>query len=461
MQNMIKGNILKKNITPIYILALILIAILAILSKIVIGTLVQEQAEYGKIINISGRQRMLSQRITLFAQSLQFQQNNQNTELIKKDLFESIKLMKQANEDLTKGNKIENIALITSIELEYYYFGKVRLYQRVKDFTNSAENALNKNDYIAFLQLYQINALNNLVNDLDRVVNVYTGKSDLEINKLIFISYIILISTIILLLLEALFIFKPMINRIAQQFDQIHKTLMEVKKIKLRLEIEMKTAQRALGNLIPQIEYIDQFMTEKIKLASYYQSASETGGDWWGIYEFDKTKMLVIGDATGHGAGSAIIAAAVSGYFEALSVKKTLNDLNFEEIFKNLNEFVHKIGTDHICMTMAFLIFNEDMSHFKFFNAGHTFPYLINYTDNEEIKITRLKSRGHTLGYKSLDRIPPHDEELEIKATEYEFRPNSIIFLFTDGLTENTNKTEHEFGEKRIKKFLKNKILKI
>ena len=448
-----EGQRIKKKLILFFSLALILIAILSISAKIVLDDFIQEQSMFSKVINVSGKQRMLSQRIMLLIQSLNSQKFNDGYNIMKADLINCVQLMRKANENLTYGNKIDGISKITNSEIERSYFGKTNLYQRVNDFTQFAESGANKNDYSDFLKEYNIYKINSLLIDLDKTVTLYSNESDLQIKKLIGISYIILFSTILLLLLEFFIIFKPLSNKISKHFLHFEDSIYNLKNDKHILEIETSSAQKALGNLVPRVEFIDKFNTEKIKLASYYQSAKDKGGDWWGIYEFDKTKIVLIGDVAGHEAASSIIAAAVSGYFEALSNEKSIDKHDFLNLFKHLSEFIQKIdSSNQMHMTMSVLIFNEKMDRVKFINAAHTFPYLINYNENGEIKITRFKSKGRGLGFKNSTHSSPEHEE-EIKVIDYEFKENSMICLFSNGLTANTDKEEKEFGEKNLKKF--------
>ena len=66
---------------------------------------------------------------------------------------------------------------------------------------------------------------------------------------------------------------------------------------------------------------------------------------------------------------------------------------------------------------MRDFIFNENLDRVKFINAAQTFPFIINYKENGESKITRFKSKGHPLGFKKANVLQSEEEE-EIKITE-------------------------------------------
>lgn len=453
MKNIKEGIKIKKKIILISSLALIFIFILSTSSKFILDDFINEVLNFSKVINISGRQRMLSQRIMLLIQTLNAQKAIDNSNLIKNELVNSIQLMRKSNDILVRGSKAEKIVKITNNELERIYFSKSNLYQRINDFTILAEIGANKNDFNDFLREYNIYKINSLLIDIDKVVNLYTYESELQIKRIIAVSYIALFFMTLLLFLIHILLFKPLSKKISLQFIEMENKLQNVTNEKHILDIEMNSAQKALGNLVPRVEFIEKFNTEKIQLASYYQSAKDKGGDWWGIYEFDKTKVVLIGNVTGHATGSSIIATVVSHYFEELSNEKSVEKHDFLKIFKHLNDFIQKIGTsNHMQMSMSLLIFNDKLDRVKFINAAHSFPYLINYKEAGETKISRFKSKGHTLGIKNAPKHVTEQEE-EIKIMEYELNEDSLICLFSTGLTSNTDKSEKEFGEKNLKKF--------
>ena len=208
-------------------------------------------------------------------------------------------------------------------------------------------------------------------------------------------------------------------NELQENKTEIENKNREIEKVNLRLEVEMKAAQHALRGLLPKVEYIDNFVIDPIKIALFNQSASEVGGDWCGFYTLGKQKLVLIGDVTGHGAGSAVVAASVSGYFESLANSKSTEKIDLISLYKNLSLFIKKIGNEEFCMTMAMLLFDEDMEHFYFLNAGHNHPFLITYEDKNYIEVKRALLSGYWLGYMPEDDVNMQ-EQIEIKKFKFE-----------------------------------------
>ena len=210
---------------------------MSIVSKFVLEDFIDYQSNFSKVINISGRQRMLSQRIMLLIQTLNGQKAIDNSNLIKNDLINSIQLMRKSNETLMNGNRVEKIEKITNNELDRIYLGKTNLYQRVNDFTLLAEISTNKNDFNDFLKEYNIYKINSLLLDLDKAVNLYAYECELQSKRIIAVTYIILFSFLFLLALIHLFLFKPLSRSISLQFLELEDKLYHLMNEKHILDI--------------------------------------------------------------------------------------------------------------------------------------------------------------------------------------------------------------------------------
>ena len=67
-----------KKLTTTYVVALSLIAFLLLSSQLIVQYFLKNQASDSKVVNIAGRQRMLSQRLTKYA--LLLERNPENEE---------------------------------------------------------------------------------------------------------------------------------------------------------------------------------------------------------------------------------------------------------------------------------------------------------------------------------------------------------------------------------------------
>ena len=87
---------------------------------------------------------------------------------------------------------------------------------------------------------------------------------------------------------------------------------------------------------------------------------------------------MLIGDATGHGAGAALLTAVVKSFtatVELLSGAKTHNvELTLEQMLSLLNSVVCKACGGQLLMTMCIIELDTQSGAIKVCNAGHEWP---------------------------------------------------------------------------------------
>ena len=182
------------SFTKKYIFALSLIAMLSILGYLNLTQLIKSQAKDAELINISGRQRMLSQEIPLFA--LSYKENS---------FKKAVSLMETSHNDL--------ISRKMSKELHNIYFSKpMMLDTEVKEYITRAKSFLNNRDGRSLS--YLLNNSQKLLKDLDYAVSVYQNEAEARTKELQQNEFYILLLTLLTLMFEALFIFRPANNDI-------------------------------------------------------------------------------------------------------------------------------------------------------------------------------------------------------------------------------------------------------
>jgi len=177
------------SFTKRYILALSIIALLSTLAYFNLDHLISSQYSSGKLINISGRQRMLSQQISLHA------------------IYYKTKNL-QKNIDLMEKNHNELLSYPMPPELKKIYFEKpIMLDQKVKKYLYHAKNFHETRSGISLT--YLLKNSKSLLKDLDKATSVYVKEAEANTKKLKKVELYIFILTLLTLFFEALFIFKP------------------------------------------------------------------------------------------------------------------------------------------------------------------------------------------------------------------------------------------------------------
>ncbi|MGK5092103.1 SpoIIE family protein phosphatase [Deltaproteobacteria bacterium TL4] len=211
----------------------------------------------------------------------------------------------------------------------------------------------------------------------------------------------------------------------------------------IRREEELKTAAAVQQALLPK----KQPQNPIFEVDSYYEAASETGGDWYGFIEALEDKLyILIGDVTGHGTPAALVTAAASAVCRMLetmySDSGNRRNLSPSQIMNWLNQTVYKTGAPNHLMT--FFIAEIELKTLKltFANAGHNFPLLVDSSG----KAKRLMASGNRLG---------NDPNSVYKENTLQLQNQDLLVFYTDGLTEMTNPNDEEWELRGLTNFLK------
>lgn len=266
-------KILKKQpvtlLSLAYIVALSIIAGMSVGAHLVVKKVVVEQEESARIVNIAGRQRMLSQRTALYMANYVM---GERVEAHKK-LKESINLFERSHRALTRGDeKLRLQGALPEQVYNIYYREPYNLDQMVKQYIEDVHTILDnvdinlqKNAEI-YLKAKTL-AEGELLKTLDLAVKAYEEDAEQKIKKLTQIQAYSILVILIVIVLEAFIIFRPLINRVrrySQEIEDIaaHDVLTGIKNRRAFLkdaEVELGKAQRYQLSLCYMICDFDHF----------------------------------------------------------------------------------------------------------------------------------------------------------------------------------------------------------
>ena len=199
-----------KHLTPTqaYLISFILLAMWAIFAYATMQNQIHEQERYAKLINISGKQRMLSQRTTLLAS--QYLQTGDMSYM--EELKKCRSLMEKDHQFLTKNLPSEDLRTI-------YYETPYLLNSKVISYFDLLQSYIDNNN--SYNSEYLVERSSQLLPDLDSAVKAYEQESDKKNAQLTKIEGYILLGTILTLILEALLILKPTIKKATLNMAQL------------------------------------------------------------------------------------------------------------------------------------------------------------------------------------------------------------------------------------------------
>jgi serine phosphatase RsbU (regulator of sigma subunit) len=218
---------------------------------------------------------------------------------------------------------------------------------------------------------------------------------------------------------------------------------------KVSLEKEMQLAREVQQAMLPPTE-LDQH--GYLKLVGYCQPASSCGGDWWMYRKLsDGHMLLVLGDATGHGIHSAMIAATARGAVEALAgVDERL--LTPDQVLRAIDHSIRMVGEHNVMMTGFAAVFDSQTGALQYANAGQNFPYVITRGSTGVLeRASIIAASGNPLGDRNI--------AVEIRTGSLQMRPGDLFVCFTDGVVERANKAGKLFGDRRLRSALTGQAL--
>jgi signal transduction histidine kinase len=173
-----------------YALALVLIAIVAALASVLRHQVIESQRHYAAVINLSGRQRMLSQRIALFSVRMLAAQDGVERERLRPDLVEASRLMGDSHRALTHGDASLGLSRPPSPAIRALYFDKpIDLDRKVAHYLGLAgqvADVTNHDTRVKFVATNEIADLASgpLLADLDEVVLANQRESEARLRQL-------------------------------------------------------------------------------------------------------------------------------------------------------------------------------------------------------------------------------------------------------------------------------------
>lgn len=195
------------------------------------------------------------------------------------------------------------------------------------------------------------------------------------------------------------------------------------------------TVQQRL--LVHQFPHIQDLSITAVNIPSKIIS-----GDLYDIIKFnDYTVGIAIGDVSGKGAPAALMMTLILAGLR--SQKKTF--LTVCDIVCRLNNLLYESIIEGKYATFFYSIFAQDQNKLIYTNAGHNPPIIFKTTG----EIIRLTKGGIVLGFLA---------DQEYIQDKVEFNKGDLFLAYTDGVTETMNRSEEEFGEKRLIELVKSNI---
>ena len=223
---------LKKNrfqrLGRLYIIALSGIAAIIILSQVVIQNFINKQQDDSRVINVAGRQRMLSQKISKLVSQISKRDDYSDVQHKVIELQRALDLWRKSHNGLLYGDEQLGLHGNNSLVIRSM-FDRIRIY-----YQNMVVNAEQVIEVLAqspvdrtTLERHISALLSNeqeFLEIMDRIVFQYDKEAKDKVRLVGRTELMLLIISLVIILLEILFIFKPLADSVKVTIDELVKS---------------------------------------------------------------------------------------------------------------------------------------------------------------------------------------------------------------------------------------------
>lgn len=235
------------------------------------------------------------------------------------------------------------------------------------------------------------------------------------------------------------------VAQLRDSFDTMQQSLKrymkELKKstaAKASLESELNVAHSIQMSMLPKT--FPPFPYRKdIELYGIQTPAKAVGGDLFDFFISNEKLFFCIGDVSGKGVPASLVMAVTRTLFRNISAHTT----EPSHIVDAMNAAFNDSNDNNMFVTLFVGVLDLQTGLLRYSNAGHEAPYLL--TGDGELTFVQCDSNlpiGVTTSIKYSEQ-------------QVEMASGSIIFLYTDGLTEAEDAQLDLFGKQRITHVIK------
>lgn len=220
-------------------------------------------------------------------------------------------------------------------------------------------------------------------------------------------------------------------RQLQKAFDEL-KAAQELLIEKERLERELKVAAEIQMSILPD----ELPLVEGFDFGGRILPARQVGGDFYDVFPLDEHKLgVLIGDVADKGVPSAIFMARA----HALIIAEADSVISPGDVLRRVNRHITRLEKSTQFVTALYGVLDINTGEFTYARAGHEPPLLLNPEGN----VHRLPHKpGMALGLW---------ENIALDEYSIHLPKDSLLVMFTDGLTDCRDPQGEPYGIDRIK----------
>jgi len=223
--------------------------------------------------------------------------------------------------------------------------------------------------------------------------------------------------------------------QLADANQQIMALNEQLKSENLRMSAELDVSRKLQQMLLPREEELTDI--PDLEIAGFMEPADEVGGDYYDVLQHHGRILFGIGDVTGHGLESGVIAIMVQAVIRGLLINNETDPVKF---LSTLNQSVYsnvmRMESDK-SLTLGLLEYQDKM---LYLSGQHEEIIVVRQGELELIDTFDL---GFTLGLEQ--EIANYVNQVSLSLNR-----GDVVVLYTDGVTEAENIAGELYGLERL-----------
>lgn len=295
----------------LYIIGFSTIALSVIVSQVLIRRHLSGQESDSTVINIAGRQRMLSQKLTKEILSLSSSSSPEKKRLIKEDIKHTLNLWKLSHHALQEGSDSLGLPKKNSTKIRAKFEILNPVFDTIVSASNSIINQVENNASLSldnYVDKVRANE-NQYLMLMDDIVNQYDLEAEEKVDWLRKLEFLLTALTLLILLGEFLFIFWPAAKSVKITLSDLLRAEKNAKKMAFDADELSKSKEKSIKELRALSHAMDEtllfarilpngnviHMGNKFSRLFKYSKFNE-GIMFWNILSTDETERANIED---------------------------------------------------------------------------------------------------------------------------------------------------------------------
>jgi len=398
-------------------------------------------------INLSGRQRMLSQRTVKALLLLQIQAEKDIT-VAQQELAIAYKLFDETLTAFHSGGMVTGgdgqavfLAPVDSDKAKSLLRQALEIWLPYKQKLIpilTAENTIEPEkleEAIAYGQQHNLQLLD-LMNSLTFELEQIADRKATTLQLIQTFGILLALLNFFMLLYHTLRKLKARDAEIVQAHEEISALNQQLTAENLRLNAEIDVTRKLQQMILPKDLELSQI--KDLDIAGFMEPAGSVGGDYYDVLHSNGRVKIGIGDVTGHGLESGVLMIMVQTAVRTLLANNETDPVKFlNALNSTIYDNVQRMNSEKN-LTLALLDYSDGI-----LSLSGQHETLIVVRSSGVVECIDTIDLGFPIGLES-------DITDFVASTRVELQPGDVVVLYTDGITEAENPTGELYGLERL-----------